>query len=224
MQAYAISLITILLCQVGWAAAPLTHAYLAHYWPSGDPEAFLVGTLFPDIRYLGVIEREETHFTQVSISDVAEESDPFTAGMLFHSYVDLVREEHMIESGIYAHLPNHPMLAQAMKFAEDKILFSTYWSIGSMTSQMMEHVRDEEAAFGIARTALIQWHLFHQVYLSIGPSDMLLSEIVAGMGGDEDVILLANDLANDPKFQIIFFGYLRKILDRINQHPVMCFR
>lgn len=49
------------------AAAPNTHVYFAQQWidihqmPEEDQNAFIIGTLFPDIRYLGTISRDKTH-------------------------------------------------------------------------------------------------------------------------------------------------------------------
>lgn len=64
-------------------------------------EAFLVGTLFPDIRYITHFPREKTHFNVNSLKEVGETSSPFDAGMKFHAWVDRVREEFVISSGIY---------------------------------------------------------------------------------------------------------------------------
>ena len=82
------------------AAGPITHAFLAELffkqfpkYDSEEQKAFRLGTLFPDVRYLGTIPREETHFPEMTLEEVLEETNPFLAGMKFHSYVRKERVE-----------------------------------------------------------------------------------------------------------------------------------
>lgn len=78
---------------------PVTHIVLAdklfdRYFSGKDRRAFYVGTLFPDIRYLGVIGREQTHLPVAGIAEVAE-NRAFRAGMLFHALTDKAKQVSM---------------------------------------------------------------------------------------------------------------------------------
>lgn len=88
-----------------------------------DREAFLIGTVFPDIRYLKVIERDKTHFKGLSFQDILDEKNSFIAGMKYHSLVDEVREKYMIENGVYTFIPPSKYITQALKIFEDEVLY-----------------------------------------------------------------------------------------------------
>ncbi len=87
-------------------AAPITHIVLTQkifdkYFRRLDHQLFFIGTLLPDIRYLGVIDRKETHYKNLSIKDLNGEKS-FLAGLKFHSILDEVREKFIIENDIYS--------------------------------------------------------------------------------------------------------------------------
>lgn len=70
-------------------AAPITHIVLAdkvwaQFLSSFNKNDFFIGTSFPDIRYLKVINREKTHFKNQSINDIKSD-DSIIAGIKFHS-------------------------------------------------------------------------------------------------------------------------------------------
>lgn len=86
-------------------AGPITHLVLTQkvyerFFSQKDRGAFVVGTSFPDIRYLGVIEREKTHRPRVTLKQVLE-AESFEAGVQFHVLVDVVRERFMKAYGMY---------------------------------------------------------------------------------------------------------------------------
>jgi hypothetical protein len=78
------------------AAGPVMHIYCAElffyhcrpHYTEKQQEAFIRGTLFPDIRYIAGLPRSSTHLKKVTLDHICAESDPFKAGMLFHAYVD----------------------------------------------------------------------------------------------------------------------------------------
>lgn len=76
-------------------AAPITHLVLAEKifdedLSLFDRKEFLLGTLFPDIRYLKTIDHDKTHFNNLKITDLAG-GNSFLAGAKFHSIVDDAR-------------------------------------------------------------------------------------------------------------------------------------
>ena len=80
-------------------AAPITHIVLTdkifqNHFKDKNKADFYTGTVFPDIRYLGVIDRNKTHFKNLKISDVKKETS-FWAGFKFHSFLDEAREKFL---------------------------------------------------------------------------------------------------------------------------------
>ncbi len=69
----------------------LTEKLLARHFTDMAQDPFVAGTLFPDIRYLRVAERDQLHPEINSISEI-NPNDPFLAGMQFHSLVDSVKQ------------------------------------------------------------------------------------------------------------------------------------
>ena len=61
---------------------------------------FLIGNVFPDIRYIDKIPREQTHFANVTLKDL-KNADSFMAGVKCHSMVDELREKFLAENGLY---------------------------------------------------------------------------------------------------------------------------
>ena len=87
---------------------PIEHVYLANkffenqkLFSKDEKKSFILGTLFPDIRYLNEISREKTHFKNIEILDVLNSKTPFEAGKKFHSFVDEKRDEFIIKNNIF---------------------------------------------------------------------------------------------------------------------------
>ena len=106
-------------------AAPITHIVLTDkvfnkHFSDKEKEEFYVGTSLADIRYLGVVERDKTHFKNLSLQDVINDNS-FDAGLKFHSLVDEVREQFMRKHDYYSLFPKSELLSQASKVLEDII-------------------------------------------------------------------------------------------------------
>ena len=77
-------------------ATPITHVVLAakifdNIFKDKIKKDFFIGSLFPDIRYLKVIDRDKSHFENLKLKDLKND-DSFLAGVKFHSIVDIARE------------------------------------------------------------------------------------------------------------------------------------
>src|SRR3989344_5759752 len=99
-------------------AAPITHIVLAdkvfdEYFPNLSKDKFLVGTSFPDIRYLRVIKREQTHPKNITLSDI-KSVESFNGGLLFHILIDRVRENYMQENDIYSLMPASKLIPKLL--------------------------------------------------------------------------------------------------------------
>ncbi|CCB85399.1 MULTISPECIES: hypothetical protein [Parachlamydia] len=162
------------------AATPITHTYLAYQFLERypfeeelDKKSFLLGNLFPDIRYLGGIKRDQTHFTGMTLVNVLEEPSPFVAGMKFHSFVDAERNRFIQEEGIYTRLIelNAPKDPSFLKFVEDELVFPL-WNWEECLLCLQETVKDEEK-WGVSQESVLRWHQILQTFFSLPPSFFL---------------------------------------------------
>lgn len=197
------------------AAGPVVHALLANKWIAQHEQyneeqkkSFMLGTLFPDIRYLGVITRKETHLKQVSAKDLFEEKDPFTKGFKFHSWVDIAREKMVVKSGIYKSLAEIPAKHRALflKIVEDEILYHQLDS--SPVREYLKNIDAHENHYGLDPNALMTWHGALTIYYTIPPSFVLaqLHTFQHGIGHlPPDTIAKWNELlpkyVNSPEMQ-----------------------
>lgn len=145
----------------GFMAAPMTHIILTEkvfekYFLKMNKKDFVVGTSFPDIRSLGVIERSKTHLPDHSLQDIWA-SDSFMAGVRFHALVDAVRERYMGENGIYALFPGSLYLTQTVKRFEDEVLKSRINNWEEIAGYF-DSVYEDERRFGIDEKDIIRWH------------------------------------------------------------------
>lgn len=99
-----------------------THAVLAQKFLQShsqfEKRDFLVGTLFPDIRYLGSIDREKTHQSVKNITEILEEKDSFLAGVKFHVAIDELWTKQFV-----MRYPQKTQQIRACKILQDREVF-----------------------------------------------------------------------------------------------------
>lgn len=174
------------------AAAPITHAYLTHIFFKQFPKytkeeesEFMVGTLFPDIRYLGEVSRTDTHYDEMSLEEVLSETNPFLAGVKFHCYVDIVREDLVVKENLYDKLrekiPNNT--SSFLKLAEDEVLY--YQGRWDEICCSLVQTHPGEKKFGISERTITKWHKLLTVLFISSPSKALnmLAHTGKGAGG-----------------------------------------
>lgn len=150
-------------------AGPVAHIFCALALFSHESDSFkkpfIIGTSLPDIRYLGVIEREKTHTqTVITIHDVLNSKTPFKAGFLFHSLVDQRREEFYEKNGLYDSLENFQGRSQLMKIYEDIYLYDKLENMPTILSYF-DHVMYDEIYLQLEYKHLASWHSILQHYL-----------------------------------------------------------
>lgn len=144
-------------------ANQITHVALAEkkyteLFSKFEKADFFIGTIFPDIRYLGVIEREKTHDKDFLLPDILNDRNTaFRAGVKYHCLVDAVREKFVTERGLYALVPQSKYITQAVKCLEDEIYYPEVLSWAAY-SNMLEKVLPEETAYGISPEDVTRWH------------------------------------------------------------------
>jgi hypothetical protein len=160
------------------AAAPATHIYFAQLWNEANPSnkekeiTFIGGTLFPDIRYIGSVSREETHEKNVTPEKIRKTKNAFKGGMRLHVFVDERREAFVKKSGIDSLLKKIPSNVRVLflKTLEDEILWERVNR--ELALESMQVIYPEELNVVDESTAL-EWHRRMTVYLKQRPSEFL---------------------------------------------------
>ncbi len=174
------------------AAAPVTHIVLADMWIAKQEKfseeqrkSFMVGTVFPDIRYLGVISRNETHELGLSVKDLQATQSIFERGKRLHSLVDEVRENLVVKWNIYRLLNKIPgqrpgQKATFLKLVEDEILFQKRdWSD---IKQYLAMLDAGEQQYKISDDDLKRWHQNQMQFFTEPPSKTLAALAAKGKG------------------------------------------
>jgi hypothetical protein len=166
-------------------ANQITHVALAEKMSDEfrkfNRDLFIVGTIFPDIRYLKVIDRQKTHFYDLKLEDILSEDDSFIAGMKYHSLTDKVRERYMAEKNIYDHIPSSRYITQALKTYEDEIFYSRVADWEKING-ILGHVFDEEMKSGINKEQIEKWHSLIRDYFKQPPTDVSRENFMFGIG------------------------------------------
>lgn len=153
------------------ASCPQMHFCLAERflltYPQFDVKKFMLGTMFPDIYKIADIPRDRTHYEEMTLEEVLQESSPFVAGAKFHSYVDIERERIAQEYGIYDFLKNLglPYDTTFVKLLEDQVIEKP-WCIDYLRIPV-----DEELWVGLDNVQ--KWHTYLISYLKGSPVDFL---------------------------------------------------
>jgi len=189
-------------------AAEITHLVLAEkvfgrHFADKNKKKFFIGTLFPDIRYLGAIERNKTHFRNLKLAEIRNESS-FWAGLKFHSFVDENRSRF---------LRNYPTISEllvafrgkkianidrCLKLLEDELLYKKInnWQ---MYVKFLDDILSEELLFNIAKETIKKWHRMLQNYFSRQPTNEARKKLLLAMGFPESKIKQSNKIINKMK-------------------------
>lgn len=208
-------------------AAPATHIVIAEklfekYFSNKDKGRFMVGTSFPDIRYLGVIDREKTHYEKMGLSDVIM-SESFESGVKFHSLVDQVREKYVVEVGMYDFFVESPYKTQAMKLFEDGVLMNKL-SNREETSKYFQQIYMEEIEYGIGEQEIKKWHdMLANYFLSTennGAVSSFIGAIKVPAGALEEIIRVINNIKSVEKVTKIVEGFYNLIDELVREHSL----
>ena len=156
--------------------APILHIALSllmlPFLPGKNHREFILGASFPDIRYLGVIERRVSHKAHPSWHSIEKEQSSFRAGMEFHALVDVMHDEYMARRNVYGLLPGECRKSpNYLKFFEDMLIYhtieNTMWrSIAGYFDEILK----EELALVQNIDAIKIWHSHIKQYICIPPT------------------------------------------------------
>lgn len=212
------------------AAGPVTHLYFADFWLKAnainldetEKKIFFAGTLFPDIRYLGVIRRSETHPKKVSLSHLKEscKKDPFTCGIYLHSYIDMERIKFVKSYKISRHLTTipHTLRDKFLKFLEDELFAESTNTNDTLLS--LNHVYPQEVSHGVKEHDVKRWHRYLQAYLAQHPIDSLETASLVKkrlFGLDAGMINKLVQLINAKKELPAFQKYAEALRERLEK-------
>jgi hypothetical protein len=156
-------------------AAPIAHIFCAlsllnnNVLEVDNVTNFIIGTSFPDIRYLGVIERNKTHVKNITWNDVINAPTSFEKGRLLHSLLDEVREEFIEKHNLYEFIPDSSFRTHILKFYEDIILYEMIKNWPEIT-HYFDTVLPEELRYNITNSDLKAWHHILKDYTSRQPN------------------------------------------------------
>lgn len=150
-------------------------------WPE-----FLVGTVFPDIRYIAKIDRKITHDFDVS-EEIAPNSSSFKVGMYVHSYVDEKREGILKKKGVYdLGLAKNWLFPTALKLAEDEIMYSKYHNWNEAVDALDTYY-NEEYEYIPNKRIVEKWHNLNKRLFEAKPDAEAWREMILKMGFEKDV-------------------------------------
>ncbi len=162
--------------------ADLFFTHLKPTYTQGDRDAFMRGTLFPDIRYISPISREKTHAKNVTLHQILNASSPFNSGMLFHSYVDEQRTLIAQQANISNHLKDIPKKKRTLflKMLEDELCYSLINS--KQIRKALLRYDTEESSYEIFFLRRIIWHRIQREFLKQSPLALLERKVDARQG------------------------------------------
>jgi PAS domain-containing protein len=204
-------------------ATPITHIALADsvfdtYFEGKSKRKFFVGLLFPDIRYLQVIARDQIHFSHVHIQQIISE-DSFLAGAKFHSLIEQIREEFMRAHSVYYSFPRNDITVHAMHFLEDELLYDVV-SDWREYRDLYTTVLPDELHWKVADSDINRWHQSVRQYLAVKPDDRIrreylewlgcnreeaheVNQTVAEMRSNPDIVQMINQLYHSFKYLLL---------------------
>ncbi len=149
-------------------------------WPD-----FVVGTLFPDIRYVAKVERDKLHKFGTSEESIPR-GNSFEAGMYVHWLIDEKREKFIVERGLYELLPKGNYMHASLKLVEDELLYDTFgdWS---KIIRILDYYPEEEMGYGINKETGEYWHELLKKYFQKKPQPSTFRELILRLGFDKEI-------------------------------------
>jgi len=151
-------------------------------YDESQKRAFMLGTLFPDIRYMANIPREKTHSRGVTIEELINTENPFIKGVKLLSFVDENRASFLRKHSIFNMLKNFPEDSHlSLKLLEDEILYSMRKESASLyICEFLQHIEKEELSYNASIETIKKWHEHIREILSQKPSDLYDDLIISG--------------------------------------------
>jgi hypothetical protein len=159
-----------------------------------DEKKFFIGTLFPDIRYLGVIDREKSHFSNPTVEGLRNITSDFEKGMYAHALIDIEREKTLEHLGAYNFIEGNKVTTYAMKFIEDELAFDLVPDWSKYINYLDDILIEEEDL--VTKEPAKKWHGLLQVYFSDKPTWNSVVTLASALQGfnTETLTLVKNEI------------------------------
>ena len=173
----------------------------------------IIGTEFPDIRYITPISREQTHPIVSDISQIT--GTPFEIGMKIHSWLDTTRE-NLIQQEVYDAIAPYAQghSYTLLKFVEEEILADFY--DGTKWLSTFNDILADELPYAPEAT-IAKWHDTIQWTLTLRPSWLLWGQSYRGraFGLSETTLYDWSYLLPKLKHKPLFKTHLQTLLTHI---------
>lgn len=132
----------------------------------------MIGTLFPDIRYIANFPRSTTHEYHLSIDEIRATASPFLKGMRVHAFVDETRSKYLKKAPMDDAVKGYPGdKVLFLKVLEDEILSEEHRGNVAYITTYLQTVEQAELDFGLPLFLVRQWHKGQKKYLESRPSE-----------------------------------------------------
>lgn len=171
-------------------ATPITHTALTEkifnkLFKNKIRKDFFIGTLFPDIRYLKVINRKKTHYSNLIVSDLKND-ESFLAGIKFHSILDQVREEFIAKNNVYSLCPKSKYITQSLKILEDELFYKNIKDPNVYVNYLNE-ILPAEKEYNITEKDLKKWHSLLQKYFQKQPNQNTVTDFILNVNFTREI-------------------------------------
>jgi hypothetical protein len=167
----------------------ITHIAFAQRFLEAHPRyevaEFMSGTIFPDIRVLGTLERYQTHALRPGLKSVLAMEESWWAGFLFHRYLDLAWDRWVRSYGVDPANPVDKRFSNAVKLLGDVVFYREIEGRLDLAAWLWRP-RGEELTFGVEPQELKLWHGIIAGYLMAGPTPAALRKLLLAQRNSED--------------------------------------
>lgn len=147
---------------------------------------YFLGNLFPDIRYLGEISRDETHVEPLDLFELERIKNSFELGMSTHALVDIEQAKLLKEMGIYNLVPRSTISRLAIISLEAEILHPFFDKWEEIVSFLKEPIREELET--VSEKAVDRWHKILIKYFSNPPNKRTMTDFARAVGFSKSTI------------------------------------
>lgn len=213
-------------------ATQITHIAVAQnlfdrYFSQHSKRDFFIGTVFPDIRYLGGVSRDATHYYDLTFVDLTNESNAFLAGLKLHCLLDQVREAFVVREGVYSLFTTTEKKYSVPKLLEDELFYGTVMTWPEIIDYF-DTILTEETAYGVSSDHIVKWHRNLQRYFAQPPTDVSRQNHALDLGMPLDRIHELNralgELRQSRRAREIahaFYNNLESLLNAWTTHDVV---
>lgn len=175
-----------------------------------DSRAYFIGNLFPDIRYLKVISREETHSQNPVVSNLPSFNNSFDLGVYVHSLVDWEREKTLTKLGMYGIVEKDLATSTALKLLEDEITYPLYQDWETIINDLDTILKEEISL--VSKEAVIKWHHLLKLYFSQKKD---ARDLLRSLDYDEKLVSAVYDRTQELKREKRVISIIERVFEKI---------